>query len=527
MTFDYIIIGGGTSGSILAHHLSKKKYKVAIIEKGNNFKLLNKLIEFPSGNFIALKNKIFTKNYLCESSSKLNGRRLLWPRGEYLGGSSAINGLIYKRAHKKVFDSLYNKGFTNWEWKKVNKYYEEIEKDLNILSYKNTSQYKNWENNIVNYFLDSLKENNFKFCNSFNETSQHVSEDSLESIAAHYDFTLNNFKRSYGYNTFLKNNKSIKIFGKSLVTKVLFENSMAKGVEFINNNNKSTVYCNREIILSAGTINSPKILQLSGIGDKNLLDSLGIRTIFDNKNVGINLRDRLQTRTVYEVNSKENYNILKRSFFYLVSSIFKYYFFKRGILSMPAVRAGAFVGTTHGEKDLGYQLNLILGSVNSNNNADNFNGITISVNTLDPKSSGYLKIKSKNPYKDPEIQANYFENEDDLQKHVDGIEIIRKISKTNPFSELIKKEHLPGPLVMKKNDIIDYIKNTSTTIYHPTGTCRIGNEKEGVIDGKMKVFGVKNLRVCDASIFPESLSGNPAASCYLVGKILAEDILSS
>ena len=365
-----------------------------------------------------------------------------------------------------------------------------------------------------------MKKNGFHFCNSFNEKIE-----STESQCSYYDLTLRNFKRSYSYNTFLKDNKNIEIFYKSLVSKIIFQNLKATGVEYIQNKKKYIINCNKEVILSAGTINSPKILQLSGIGDKNLLDSLGIKINFENKNVGINLRDHLQTRLVYEVRSNKNFNYFRKNLLFQIKSLFDYFILKKGLLALGAIRVGAFAGTDHKEPKHNYQINLLLGS-GSVDSMDKFNGVTVSVNTINPQSVGYIKIKSKNPLDDPIIQPNYFSNYTDIENHLKGIEIIRKISRTSPFSEMIEREHLPGRALNSKRDLVDFIKDTSSTIFHPSGTCRIGNEDIGVVDGNLRVRGVKNLRVCDASVFPKSLTGNLAASCYLAGMVLTKDILS-
>ena len=500
MTFDYIIVGGGTTGCLIADYLSKKNYKVAIIEKGKHSKLLNFFVEFPNGTIFTLKNKNFTKNYLCEHSKELNGRKIIWPRGECIGGSSAVNGLVYKRGHKNDFDKLSSKGFLSWEWNKIVKYYEEIEDRLKIFNYKNyqSKHREAFQHPIVEAFLKSLKKNKFNFYNSFNERLE-----TNESQCSYYDFTLRNFKRSYSYNTFLKNNKNIKIFYQSLVSKIILKNLNATGVEFIKNEKKIIINCTKEIIISAGTINSPKILQLSGIGDKNLLNSLGIKINYENDKVGTNLRDHLQTKLTYKINSKRNYNYLanKINLLYQTKQFVNYLIFKKGPFSKGAIRAGAFVGTEHDESRHNFQINLLLAS-GTYEKLDKFNGITISVNHLNPQSAGYIKIRSKNPYEDPIIQPNYLENTVDLEKLLRGIKLVRKIVQTDPLSELIEKEVIPGRSIISRNDLIDFIKDTSTTIYHHTGACRIGKEDDGVVDERLRVWGIKNLRVCDASVFP-------------------------
>ena len=199
--------------------------------------------------------------------------------------------------------------------------------------------------------------------------------------------------------------------------------------------------------------------------------------------------------------------------------------FKKGAFSKGAIRVGAFVGTSHGESKHNIQINLLLAS-GTYEKLDKFNGVSVSVNSLNPQSTGYIKIKSKNPYEDPVIQPNYLENANDLEKLLKGIKLIRKIAQTDPFSKLIEKEVIPGRSTISRNDLINFIKDASTTIYHPTGTCKIGKEGDGVVDERLRVWGIKNLRVCDASVFPESLTGNIVASCYLAGMVLVKDILS-
>jgi len=525
MNFDYIIVGGGTAGCLVADYLSKKNHKVAIVEKGTNNKLLNYLVEQPNGTFFTLRNKIFTKIYLTERNKNVNGRKIKWPRGEYMGGSSAINGLVYKRGHKLDYDNLYNQGFLSWEWKKVKKYYEEIEERLKIYNYKSSGVEA--KNKIVIAFLESLKIHNFNECKSFNENLE-----TTKSICSHYDLTINNFKRSYAYNVYIKNNKNITIFYKSLVSKIIIKDSTAIGIEYLKNKKKEILYCKKEVILSAGTINSPKILQLSGIGDSDLLKSLKINVIKDNKNVGKNLRDHMQVKIPYKINSNENFNHVNKNFSSKVIHFLRSILFKKGILTLGAIRAGGFVGSNHGENKHNFQINLLLATAESGieyqglNKIDKFNGITISINNLNPESSGFIKIKSKDPSKDPYIQPNYFSNSNDINKFLKGIRLIRKIAKTKPISEIIIEEVVPGRFLNNDKDLIDFIKDTAETIYHPTGTCRIGTDETGVVDGNLKVIGIKNLRVCDASVFPNSMSGNMVAPCYLAGMVLVKDILS-
>jgi choline dehydrogenase len=521
MIYDYIIAGGGTTGCVLAGLLSEK-YKVLLIEKGANSEIYNLITRFPIANYFTLRSKIFTKNYLCEPSQNLNYRKIDWPRGEYLGGSSTINGLLYKRGHQSDFEYLYDKNLITFKWDQIEKFYNIIENKLGIKindHYQNNTQIKN---TIVDYFLESCQDNGYKLINSLNDL-----ENNFESVVAKYDLTIRNSKRAYSSNTFLKKNKNLKILCNTLVSKIAFENNNATGVEIIKKNGKKEIIpCGKEVILSAGTINSPKILQLSGIGNKKILESKNIKTIFNNPKVGENLRDHLQTKLTYEINSINNYNHINRNLWNKLKELYKYFIHDTGMFKDGIIRAGAFTGTSQNEEKYNFQINLLLGSGKNLDSVDKFDGISISVNTLNPQSSGFISIRSNNPKDDPLIYPNYFDHPEDLNKHIKGIKFIRKIANTKPLSDIILNEKIPGKSINSEDEIIDFIKDTSSTIYHPTGTCRLGNNDDGVVDKKFNLVGVKNVRVCDASVLPKSINGNPMATCYLLGYMLNDLIVN-
>ena len=520
MKFDFIIIGGGTSGHLIANKLSRK-YHVALVEKGLDHNFLDKfLINFPIGSFVNLHRKKITKNYICEPSKYLKHRELKWPRGETLGGSSSINGLVYKRGEEDDFKNLYEKELIDIEWKKIQELYCENERELGIKVNDNYQNSLRDKNIIVEKFLESCEKNSFKKLNSFIENSNFISS------CANYDLTLKNGERIYSRNIYKQKTKYLKIFTQSLVSKILIENKKAIGIEFIKNKKKIKIYCKKEIVLSAGTINSPKILQLSGIGNENFLKNFNIKINQNNDFVGKNLRDHLQTKLTYQINTRSNFNYLNKNKFgfFFFKNVLKYLITKKGMFASGPIQAGAFPGKNHGYTKYNFQLNLLLGSGSSIKSVDNFSGITLSVNTLNPDSNGFVNIKSTNPSIDPIIQPNYFEKLTDLEKHLSGIELIRNISKTKPLSDMIIKEIIPGEKISSKEELIDFIKDTSETIYHPSGTCKLGKINEGVVDHDFKVHGIKNLRICDASILPNSISGNLGATCYLLGLILSKKL---
>jgi choline dehydrogenase len=305
MNFDYIIVGAGTSGCVIANELSKKGYSVGLIEKGRQNFVKNFFNKFPNGTFLTLRNKYFTKNYQCEASKYLNYRKLDWPRGEIPGGCSAINGLVYKRGAENDFEYLIkNNKRINWEL--IKKFYLEIEQELNINTISNNHSQKNTKNIITENFLQTLKNLKFYIYKSF------VENDFTKSfIAGNYDLTIKNKQRTYAKN-FLKNS-SVKLIEGCDVKKIIFEQSKAIGVIFQIGKKEKKFFANKEIIISAGAINTPKILQLSGIGDQKHLEHLGIKCIFNNHLVGENLRDHLQTKIIYETKSKKNFNYLLKN----------------------------------------------------------------------------------------------------------------------------------------------------------------------------------------------------------------------
>jgi choline dehydrogenase len=514
MNFDYIIVGAGTSGCVIANELSKKGYSVGLIEKGRQNFVKNFFNKFPNGTFLTLRNKYFTKNYQCEASKYLNYRKLDWPRGEIPGGCSAINGLVYKRGAENDFEYLIkNNKRINWEL--IKKFYLEIEQELNINTISNNHSQKNTKNIITENFLQTLKNLKFYIYKSF------VENDFTKSfIAGNYDLTIKNKQRTYAKN-FLKNS-SVKLIEGCDVKKIIFEQSKAIGVIFQIGKKEKKFFANKEIIISAGAINTPKILQLSGIGDQKHLEHLGIKCIFNNHLVGENLRDHLQTKIIYETKSKKNFNYLLKNKLVLIVELLKYFLKKDSLLNEGVIKAGAFCNLND-DKKYEYQLNLLLASGIDVSSIDKFNGLTLSVNTLNPRSKGFVKIKSNNFLKDPMIFPNYFsdKNNKDIQKHIDGIKKIREIANTKPFKDILIKEKLPGAFCKTNLQISEFIKNCSTTIYHHTGTCKFGSKDNGVVDKNFSVYGVSNLRICDASIMPRSINGNTAATCYVLGKVLA------
>ena len=520
MRFDYVIVGAGTSGCVIAGELSRKGYSVGLIEKGKGSFLKNFLNTFPNGTLFSLRSKYFTKEYECEASKGINFRKIKWPRGEIPGGSSVINGLVYMRGSENDFEYLIENN-KKIDWKLIKQLYFENEKKLNIeLSSPVSTKVK--KNEIVQAFIKSLKNLNFSIYESFRDN-----DFSKSFIGGTYELNLKDKKRTSALE-FLEKTK-LSLIESTNVKNIIFDQNKAIGVTAEKGSKEVNIYCNKEVIISSGTINTPKILQLSGIGNQKHLESIGIKSLYNSSFVGENLRDHLQTKLFFEINSNQNFNNIIKNKIGLLKEIFKYFFFKKSLLDKGAIRAGAFCELI--EKKYKYQINLLLSTgknvsdlVSKNLRSKMFtNGITISVNHLNPKSVGSIKIKSNNFLEDPIINPNYLSDNknQDIESHLNGIKKIREIIKTRPLSDIIIRESSESIDAKTDFQLIEFIKNNCTTIYHHTGTCKLGTKEDGVVDENFKVYGVDSLRICDASIFPDSVNGNTAASCYVLGKILA------
>jgi choline dehydrogenase len=528
MQFDYIVVGAGSAGCAIANRLSADaNVTVALVEAGPADR--NPWIHIPVGYFRTMGNPKSDWRYMTEQDPGIAGRAIAWPRGRVLGGSSSINGLLYVRGQPQDYDYWAQLGCTGWSWDSVLPLFKRAEtwhgvhsNDVRGKDGPLSVQDSRLTREVVDQWLDAAETAGYK------RTADYNGED--QEGVGYFQLTMKGGRRcssAVAYLNPVKSRPNLSIITDAQTEKVLIEEERAVGIRVKRHGAMETIKARREVILSAGAIGSPQILMLSGIGDPEDLSPHGIEVRKALKGVGKNLQDHLQARPVYKTNlstiNTEANNVFKQGMMAL-----QYALTQRGPMTMAASLGTGFLKTEEHLETPDIQFHIQPWSADKPADGPHkFSAFTASVLQLRPESAGHMKLRSANMDDHPEIHPNYLATDLDCKTIVKGIQIARKISNSAPLSAHITEEHAPGPGIAFEDEdaTLDWARRTAVTIYHPTGTCKMGIDDKAVVDPRLRVKGVEGLRVADASIMPQIVSGNTNAPCIMIGEKAADLVL--
>ncbi len=527
--FDFIVIGAGSAGCVLANRLSADPaHRVLLLEAGGPDR--NLWIHLPIGYYRTIFDPKLGWGYQTEPEPGLNGRRIPWPRGKVLGGSSSINGLVYIRGQKEDFDHWRQLGNAGWSHEDVLPYFKRAEDqqrgaDEHHGAAGPLAVSDGTPHELCEAYIRASAELGIPRNDDFNGSGQE---------GAGY-FQLTNCRglrcsAAVGYLRPARRRPNLEIRTQALVLGLELDGRRASGVRYRHNGALRTASARREIVLAAGAINSPQILQLSGIGPGAHLQAHGVEVAHDLPGVGHNLQDHFQARSVYRCSRPITLNDRVRSPFQKLLMGVEWALFRTGPLTIGAGQGGIFARTRAELASPDIQFHIILFSADRPGQPlHRFPGFTASVCQLRPESRGTVLIKTPRPEDHPAIAANYLATETDRRCIVDGLKLARRLSQTEALEPYVAEELEPGPDQATDDDLLAYARARGGTIFHPSCTCAMGppGNPMAVVDPELRVHGLSGLRIADASIMPTVVSGNTNAACIMIGEKCADLMLAA
>ncbi|EMD82496.1 GMC family oxidoreductase [Pacificimonas flava] len=527
--YDYIIVGAGSAGCVLANRLSADPgIRVLLMEAGGRDK--NTFIHFPAGiGKLISPDRIAKENwgYWTEPQRHLNGRRLYWPRGRCLGGSSSINGMVYIRGHSSDYDRWAQMGCTGWDWDSVLPYFRKSEDsergatDWHGAGGPLHTSKKSMQSPLVDAFLKAGEQAGHDLTDDFNGPR-------FEGVGR-YDATIHGGERwsaARAYLTPILHRANLDVLTDVQAERVLFRGRRAHAVGY-RAGGKSEIAVGREIILCGGAINSPQMLMLSGIGPADHLKSHGLAVVHDSPHVGGNMQDHLDLLVQWRIDEPVSLNSNAKLTNQL-KALGSWLAVRQGTGSFMPTPAGAFLSTRPDLAAPDIQLHLLpaLGDPHGRGGLGKVHGFTIHVCQLRPESRGTVRLASHDPAAPPRIDPNYLGAPEDLEVLLAGLEITRALGRQPAFARLGAREQWPGADVQGRNQLVERIREWAETIYHPVGTCHMGRGDDAVVGTDLRVRGVDGLRVVDASVMPTLISGNTNAPTIMIAEKISDTILA-
>ena len=526
MEYDYIIVGSGSAGSVLANRLSARpEIKVLLLEAGgsdNSF-----YVRMPAG-IANLSGPRFNWGYETAPQAAMKGRRMYWPRGRLIGGSSSVNAMVYMRGQPADYDHWRQLGNAGWSYDDVLPYFKKAERNERLHdSFHGADGPLNvaerpYTNPLSHAFVEAAQQAGLPFNPDFNGA--------LQLGCGLFQVTQKNGRRWSAASAYLHPaaaRENLTIVTKAQATRVLIENGRAVGVEYARGRRRHTARALQEVVLAAGAINSPQLLLLSGIGPAEELRARGVSVVHDLPGVGKNLQDHLNVNIVQRAKRGSALDGKNRGLAPIGVAL-EYLFYGTGPGTSNVAEAGAFAVSALGAATPDLQYHFIPAQVvNHARTPMDGDGVTVHACCLRPQSRGEIRLASTDPLQPAVMDPNYLAADYDLKVLIAGLRQGRDILAAQAFKPWLGEERLPGPAVQSNAELEDFIRATAETEYHPVGTCNMGSDPMAVVDEKLRVHGIERLRVIDASIMPAIVSGNTNAPVIMIAEKGAEMMLAA